>query len=140
MQSTPLTMQAEPQYQDVVMEVIAFLTDRRNACLAAGFAERDVVLDPGIGFGKTLAHNLALLANLPRIIDQLESHVLVGISRKSMIDHLFSREVTERLPASLGLAVQSVLNGAKIVRVHDVRATHDAIRAVEAVININQNK
>lgn len=134
MSGNPDTMQNSPVYDDVVTEVVEFLRLRVDSCLELGIARKDIIIDPGIGFGKTLEHNLQLLAAIPEL-KKLSSSVLIGVSRKSMIDHLLGRSVDQRLPASLGLAVQSVLNGAKIVRVHDVRATSDAIRSVEAVLS-----
>lgn len=135
MQSQPKTMQQSPQYENVVAEVIEFLAQRINACLELGIARDRLIADPGIGFGKTLDHNLALLNAVPEMRAKLDCELLVGVSRKSMIDGLLQRSVAKRLPASIGLAVQAALNGAKIVRVHDVRATYDAIRCVEAVCN-----
>ncbi len=133
MQGAPTTMQAQPQYQSVVDEVIAFLQTRIRDCEAQGIARATICVDPGIGFGKTLEHNLQLLGALPYMRAQLGCALLVGVSRKSMIGAILGRDVHERLYGSLGLAVQSVLNGAKIVRVHDVQATVEAIRCVEAV-------
>lgn len=134
-QGRPKDMQVKPGYDNVVREVLAFFEARVRACEAAGIERNDLFLDPGIGFGKTLNHNLLLLQSLAQVRSQLKCELLIGVSRKSMIDHLFGRSVQERLPASLGLVVQAVLNGAKIVRVHDVRATHDAVRSAEAVLN-----
>ena len=134
MQGDPSTMQKKPKYENVNEEVSAFLQSRIDACIKAGVAEQNIIVDPGIGFGKTLQHNLELLAGVPELT-KLGYKVLIGVSRKSMIEHLLKRSAKERVAASVGLAVQSVLNGAKIVRVHDVFATHDAIRAVEAVSN-----
>lgn len=131
----PKTMQERPEYRDVVGQVTDFFTERVNSCLTAGINRDDIVLDPGIGFGKTLNDNLLLLNALPVMRDQLQTEFLIGVSRKSLINDLFGREVAERLPASLGLIVQSMLNGAKILRVHDVRATFDAVRSAEAVLN-----
>ena len=135
MQGKPENMQAAPKYSRVVDDVSQFFTERISACLAAGIKQDDILLDPGIGFGKTLQHNLQLLNHIPEIRLQHGCDVLLGVSRKSLIDALLSRPVGQRLPASLGLAVQGVLNGVKIVRVHDVRETHDAVRMVEAVVN-----
>lgn len=129
------TMQDAPKYQHAVNEVLDYLLARKAACVAAGMVASDIVLDPGIGFGKTLEHNLQLLGALPKFKKAAQSEWLIGVSRKSMIDHLLQRKVSERLPASLGLAVQAALNGARILRVHDVRATHDALRSVEAVLS-----
>lgn len=135
MAGQPKTMQQQPQYDNVVDEVVEFLDQRVKACRAAGMAQEDIIVDPGIGFGKTLAHNLALLRAVPTLRERTECEVLIGVSRKSMIDAILNRPVEQRLSASVGLAVQAVLNGAKIVRVHDVRASFDAIRCVEAVQN-----
>lgn len=129
----PRTMQQSPRYSDVVAEVNCFLRERINHCIKSGINKSQVVVDPGIGFGKTLEHNLKLLNAVPMMRSDLGCELLIGVSRKSMIDALLGRPTDKRLPASLGLAVQAVLNGAKIVRVHDVRATVDAIRSVEAV-------
>jgi len=134
MQGQPRDMQLSPEYDDVVNEVMTFLTDRIKACTNGGIDKNNIIADPGIGFGKFLDHNLALLSNVSDMRSQLGCEVLIGVSRKSMIDHLLTRKVEQRLPASIGLAVQAVLNGAKIVRVHDVQATYDAVRSVEAVM------
>lgn len=128
------SMQNSPDYESVVDEVANYLEQRKQICMASGISESKIILDPGIGFGKLLNHNLQLLANLTELKQRLNSELLIGISRKSMIDHLFGRAVDQRVPASIGLAVQAALNGAKIVRVHDVQATFDAIRSAEAVL------
>jgi dihydropteroate synthase len=134
MQGEPRTMQQQPHYGDVVAEVAAFLAERRAACVAAGIALQAIVLDPGIGFGKTPAHNSSLLRGLPALV-ALGSPVLVGVSRKSLIGHLLGgRAVEQRLHGGLGLAALSVALGAKIIRTHDVAATVDAIRVVDAVM------
>ncbi|MEM7359503.1 MAG: dihydropteroate synthase [Pseudomonadota bacterium] len=135
MQNNPRTMQEAPRYENVVDEVFDFLQHRIAQCAEHGLARELIITDPGIGFGKTLAHNLALLKAVPRLKDKLGCEVLIGVSRKSMIDMLLQREVDQRLAASVGLAVQAALNGAKILRVHDVAETHDAVRAVEAVVS-----
>jgi len=132
MQGEPRTMQEKPQYQDVVEEVSDFLQTISKQCVSAGILPEHIIIDPGLGFGKELTHNLKLLAAVPELC-QLGHPVLIGGSRKSMIDHLLGRAVNERLSASLALAAQAALNGAKIVRVHDVRETVDAIRMVESV-------
>ena len=131
----PSMMQNRPNYNNVVEQVIAFLQDRIKACEQKGIDNYNIVIDPGIGFGKTLEHNLQLLAAVPEL-KSLGHEILIGVSRKSMIGDLLQRSVEQRMPASVGLAVQSVLNGAKIVRVHDVQATYDAVRSVEAVTSI----
>jgi dihydropteroate synthase len=126
MQGEPRTMQQDPRYDDVVREVRDFLVRRADACVAAGIAGDKIVLDPGFGFGKTLEHNLTLLAQ----IDQLAAGfpIAVGLSRKSMFKTLLGRELADRLPASLAAATIAVLKGAAIVRAHDVASTCDAIR------------
>lgn len=135
MQGDPSSMQIKPSYANVVEEVLDFFRQRIDSLVGAGMERRDIIVDPGIGFGKTLNHNLQLLSQVETLKLETQCEVLIGVSRKSLIDKLLGRPVDQRLPASLGLAVQSVLNGAKIVRVHDVRETFDAVRAVEAVRN-----
>ena len=134
MRDKPKTMQEAPEYGDVIDDVIKFLSTQVKLCKEHGINLEDIVVDPGIGFGKSLQHNLILLNNIDKIHEALSCEVLIGVSRKSMIDKLLDRQVDQRLSASLGLAVQSVLNGAKIIRVHDVQQTYDAVRSVEAVI------
>lgn len=132
MRGEPRTMQAAPQYQDVVAEVRGFLARRVEACVAAGIPRARLILDPGFGFGKTLEHNLALLARLGDIAD-LGLPVLVGISRKSMLGAITGRAVGERLTASVAAALIAAERGASILRVHDVAATVDALKVLEAV-------
>ena len=132
MQGEPRTMQDDPHYADVVAEVCEFLARQRRACLQAGISREAIVLDPGVGFGKGLTHNLSLLRDLPRIAD-LGAPVLVGVSRKSFIGRILGRAVGERLYGGLGLAALAVLKGARIVRTHDVAAAVDAIGMVSAV-------
>lgn len=131
----PKIMQQAPQYSNVVDEVVAFLQARVDACIAKAVSLDDIIVDPGIGFGKTLQHNLALLSSVGLLRDRLSCNVLIGASRKSMIDTILNREVDQRVSASVGLAVQAVINGAKIIRVHDVRQTYDAVRSIEAVLH-----
>jgi dihydropteroate synthase len=126
MQGEPGNMQGEPVYDDVVAEVEGFLQRRTDACEKGGIERRRLVLDPGFGFGKTVQHNLQLLDALPRIAN-LGLPMLVGFSRKSMIEKLIGRQVEGRLPASLGLAVLAAERGATIIRTHDVAATADAV-------------
>lgn len=135
MAGQPKTMQQQASYNDVLAQVVDFLKGRIDACSKVGIELDNILVDPGIGFGKTLEHNLRLLQNTSVFAEQTGCQVLIGVSRKSMIDGILDRPVEERLHASVALAVQAVLNGAKIVRVHDVRATYDAIRSVEAVLN-----
>ncbi|GAB5451414.1 MAG: dihydropteroate synthase [Halioglobus sp.] len=126
MRGEPQDMQHDPVYDDVVTEVLAYLSQRVAACIDAGIARENLLLDPGFGFGKTVDHNLHLLHDLARL-SELGLPVLVGLSRKSMIGKLLGRDVDERLPASLALAVLAVERGAAIVRTHDVKATADAL-------------
>jgi len=133
MQGEPGTMQQDPAYGDVVAEVAAFLAGRLAACEAAGIPRERLLVDPGFGFGKTLAHNLALLRGLPRLAS-LGVPVLAGLSRKSMIGALLGGvPVGERLHGSVAAAVLAVERGAAIVRVHDVGPTVQALRIVAAV-------
>ena len=127
MQGDPATMQDDPRYGDVVSEVAAFLESRMRAATDAGIAEDAIVLDPGIGFGKTAAHNLALIHGL-RTILRLGRPVLVGVSRKGIIGEITGRAVDDRLAGSIGAALAAVGAGAAVVRVHDVRETVDALR------------
>jgi len=126
MQGEPRTMQAAPQYTDVVAEVEAFLTERVAACVAAGIDRERIFIDPGFGFGKSLAHNLALLRGLPRLARV--APVLVGVSRKRMIGEMTGQPVEDRLAGSVAAAIRAVEQGAAIVRVHDVAATVDALK------------
>lgn len=132
MQGQPTTMQQAPHYQHVVDEVNSFLMESVERCLQAGITKERIILDPGFGFGKTLAHNLALLKRLPDVC-ALGFPVLVGMSRKSMIGHLLNRDVDERLAGSLGLAMLAAQKGAQIIRVHDVAATKDVLTLLRAV-------
>ena len=126
MQGDPGNMQAAPAYTDVVAEVCAFLRQRVAACAAQGIARERLLLDPGFGFGKSVEHNLQLLQGLPTMAE-LGLPLLVGLSRKSLIGKLIGRDVAQRLPASLALAVLAVERGAAIIRTHDVGATADAV-------------
>lgn len=132
MQGKPVDMQVRPQYQSVRREVSAFLMDRVRDVEAAGMRPEQILLDPGFGFGKTLAHNLQLLNSLEQF-KVLGYPLLVGMSRKSMLGQITGREVSERLPASLAVATISALKGASVIRVHDVRETVDAVRVVSAM-------
>ncbi len=132
MQGEPATMQRDPAYVDVVSEVNAYLCARVQACRTAGVSDERIAIDPGFGFGKTLAHNLELLRRLSELA-QSRAPVVVGLSRKSMAAALSRRPAEERLPASLALAAIAVLNGACIVRAHDVAETLDAIGVALAV-------
>jgi dihydropteroate synthase len=132
MQGEPRTMQLAPAYGDVVKEVKAFLADRVQSCRAAGFGAERLVIDPGFGFGKTLEHNLALLRHLAELAG-VGPPVLAGLSRKSLIGRLTGRPEGERLAGSVALALIAVRNGARIVRVHDVAATVEALAVAAAV-------
>jgi dihydropteroate synthase len=133
MQGEPRSMQAEPHYDDVVGEVHRFLTDRLFACELAGIDRRKVMVDPGFGFGKTLEHNLALLRALERFAN-LGSGVYVGLSRKSMIGAMTGKTTTaDRAAGSVAAALIAVQRGARIVRVHDVAATVDALAVWHAL-------
>jgi dihydropteroate synthase len=132
MQGDPRTMQADPRYRDVVAEVAAFLDQRVAACLQAGIARERVMIDPGIGFGKRLEHNLALLAHLD-VLTSRHLPVLVGVSRKSMIGTLIGRSTNERLAGGVALAALAVNAGAVVIRAHDVAPTVDAVKVAAAV-------
>jgi dihydropteroate synthase len=133
MQGEPRTMQDNPRYDDVVAEVCGFLARERDLCVDAGIAPEAIVLDPGVGFGKGLEHNLTLLRELERVA-ALGSPLLVGVSRKSFIGKILGRPLDARLHGGLGLAALAVIGGARIIRTHDVAATRDAIGMVSAVL------
>jgi dihydropteroate synthase len=131
MQGTPQTMQQDPGYGDVVSEVRDFLAGRIAACEAAGIARSRIVADPGFGFGKTAEHNLTLLKHLPEFAS-LGVPILAGWSRKSSLGRITGRDTGERLAGSLAAALLALLGGAKILRVHDVQETRDAVLVFEA--------
>ena len=135
MQGTPDTMQRAPHYQDVVAEVRAFLSARVAACRAAGIAAERLAVDPGFGFGKTAEHNLTLLRHLAELAAD-GVPVLVGLSRKSMLGTLTQRQPAERVYGSIALAVIAALNGARIIRAHDVAPTVDALKVATAVARL----
>lgn len=133
MQGEPRSMQQAPDYGDVVREISDFLLERLHSCVAGGIAPEHIVLDPGFGFGKALAHNVALLACLPKIV-ALGHPVLAGLSRKSMLGQLTGRQdPQQRLAASIAAALLAAQAGSAIVRVHDVAQTVDALRVWQAV-------
>jgi dihydropteroate synthase len=132
MQGTPPDMQDAPQYDDVVSEVHRFLTERIFACEMSGIAKKKIVIDPGFGFGKTLDHNLALLRQLARF-SELGVPVMAGLSRKGMLGALTGRAVDARVHGSVAAALIAAQNGAKLLRVHDVAATVDALKVWNAV-------
>ena len=134
MQGEPRSMQKAPRYTDVVAEVGQFLAERMQACQAAGLPRSRILLDPGFGFGKTLAHNLSLLKHL-RTFTALDAPILVGISRKSMIGALLDdAPVQARIAGSLSAAVLAVMQGAAVIRTHDVGETVDALKVAHAVM------
>jgi len=148
MQGNPQSMQLAPHYDDVVNEVRAFLQERVDVCGSAGLAPDRLVVDPGFGFGKTLEHNLQLLRHLDRLVVRRSPAprspsaegfpgtalpIMVGLSRKSTVGQLTGRPAGERVYGSIALAVIAMLHGARIVRVHDVGATVDALKTVIAV-------
>lgn len=126
MQGDPQTMQHAPEYEDVVSHVSQYLLAQKARCEAAGIAGDNIILDPGFGFGKTLAHNIALFKALPQLVAM--SPVLVGVSRKRMIGELTGQPVDQRMSGSVGAAIKAAQYGAQIVRVHDVQETNDALQ------------
>jgi len=137
-QGSPRTMQKNPAYQNVVREVGGFFRERLKKLNAAGISSDQVVFDPGIGFGKTLEHNLELLANL-RCFTKLKRPLLLGVSRKSFIGKLLGATLNERLPASLACATLAVADGVQIIRAHDVAETVQAVRLAEALLARKKN-
>lgn len=136
MQGVPGSMQERPDYRDVVAEVSGFLLDRAQVCMAAGIAQQQIILDPGFGFGKTVEHNLQLLHHLEQLVSS-GFPVLVGLSRKSLIDKVLDLPVDNRLYPGVALAVLAVWKGAAMVRCHDVRETLEAIRMCQAVRDVD---
>ncbi len=135
MQGEPRTMQHNPSYVDVVDEVGQFLAGRIAACVAAGIDRQRILIDPGFGFGKTPRHNLTLIKHLADFAD-LECPILVGVSRKSTIGAILDRPVEQRLAGSLALTTLAVVQGAALVRTHDVAATVDVLRMLRAVEDV----
>jgi len=134
MQGMPQTMQIAPSYQDVVAEVKQFLIERMQVVMSAGIAQERIVLDPGFGFGKTTAHNIVLIQHLGEIGEL--GPLLVGLSRKAVLGKIAGGDEQQRLHAGLAASVISAMKGAKIVRVHDVKATVDALKVVTAVLPV----
>jgi len=132
MQGTPQTMQAKPEYDDVTVQVCDFFKERLNLLSSHGVTTDQVALDPGIGFGKTLEHNIKLLRDLNKF-SLVERPMLVGASRKSFIEKLLGAPIDERLPASLACATWAAIQGSQIIRVHDVAETIQAVRMAEAL-------
>ena len=133
-QGAPATMQAAPEYADVVAEVATFLASRSKACIDAGIAHERIVIDPGFGFGKTIHHNFRLLRELKSLI-ALGFPVLAGFSRKASLGIVTGRAADERLAASIAVAILCAQNGATILRVHDVRETVDALNVLMVARN-----
>jgi dihydropteroate synthase len=132
MQRDPVTMQFNPAYQDVILDVKQFLGDRVELLIAKGIGRNRIAIDPGFGFGKTLEHNLNMLTNFAQF-STLGLPVLAGISRKSMLGKITGKDTNERVAASIAAAIMAADRGAKIVRVHDVAQTVDALKLWEAV-------
>jgi len=133
-QGNPESMQQAPHYHDVVAEVGAYLQRRVELCLAAGIRRERLVIDPGFGFGKTLEHNLQLLRTLPALETRCGAPLLVGMSRKSMLGAMTGEPVpSERLGASVAVAMEAARRGARIIRVHDVKATRQALQVLQAL-------
>ena len=137
MKGEPKSMQSAPEYTDVADEVINFLLARVDVCKQAGIDDKHILLDPGFGFGKTLDHNYQLLAEMSRV-QHLGYPLLVGMSRKSMIGQLLNKPTDQRLAGSLALATIAAQMGAKIIRVHDVDETVDAIKIVNKIQQIKK--
>lgn len=134
MRGLPETMQINPKYQDVVGEVGRYLKARAAECVAAGIAPQRITLDPGFGFGKTLQHNIALMRHLPELMAETGFPLLIGVSRKRMVGELTGEtDAAARVHGSVAAALASVARGAQIVRVHDVKATADALKVWEAL-------
>lgn len=133
MQKDPQSMQLKPEYQDVVADVAAFLHERIAAIAHMNIARDRLCIDPGFGFGKSLAHNIALLKNIGQLQTSLDLPLLAGLSRKSMLGALLDKPVEQRMAGSLAAALAAVANGARIVRVHDVAETVDALTVWHAI-------
>ena len=133
MQGSPETMQDRPQYDDVVTEVFEYLEQSIAIAVAAGINPEKIAIDPGIGFGKTDAHNLLILKNLNRL-QELSKPVLLGVSRKSLIGNILNVPIEERLEGSIAAALYGLTQGVSIIRTHDVRATRRAVKVAEAIM------
>jgi len=137
MQGMPRTMQENPEYNDIIDDILDFFRQRIDCCERSGINKERLVLDPGFGFGKTVAHNYEVLAKFAQF-KTLGLPVLAGVSRKSMIGNLLNRDVSERLAGSLAAAIVAVQQGANIIRVHDVQESVDALNILKAVTQYNQ--
>jgi dihydropteroate synthase len=138
MQGQPRVMQQQPEYDNVLQQVLQFLKARMGVCMEAGIAMDQIIVDPGFGFGKNLQHNYRLLAELEQL-HTLAVPVLVGMSRKSMLGDLLARKVDQRLAASIAAATIALQKGAQIIRVHDVKETVDAVKIVAALKALPQS-
>jgi dihydropteroate synthase len=134
MQNDPTTMQIEPSYENIILEIDEYF--KNQIAKANSFGIKDIVLDVGIGFGKTLEHNLTLLKNLEHF-SHFGYELLIGASRKSMIDKIVSSSIEQRLPGTLAIHLEAIRNGASIIRCHDVKEHFQAIKVFEAIDNIN---
>ena len=132
MQGEPLSMQDEPNYADVVSEILKFLKERIVSCTNAGIDKKQIIIDPGFGFGKTLQHNLEILGRLHEF-KSLELPLLIGLSRKGMLGLITGKSAKERQAAGISAAVIGLMHGADIIRTHDVAATVDAVKVYQAV-------
>jgi dihydropteroate synthase len=133
MLDNPETMQNNPDYSCVVSTVKSYLEDRIKFCISHGISKDKIIIDPGFGFGKTLDHNYEILHKLKEL-SIVNSNILIGISRKSMVGSLLNKDIDNRLNGSIASAVIALLNNAKIIRTHDVRQTKIAIHIVENII------
>ena len=138
MQGDPRSMQHSPHYENVVEEVKTFLINKASQCMDYGVLKSNIIIDPGFGFGKKVHHNVSLLNHLD-VLCETGFPVLAGLSRKSMIGHLLGLPIDERVAPSVALAILAVQKGAGIIRTHDVKQTHDAIRMIEA-LDVNKMK
>ncbi len=138
MQGLPKTMQHSPQYKNVMIEVDAFLAENIQRCIDAGIEKNQIILDPGFGFGKNLAHNYQLLAHLSDF-HHFALPILAGMSRKSMVGQLLDVPPQERVAGSVACAVIAAMQGAQIIRVHDVKETVDAMKVVQATLSAKEN-
>lgn len=134
MQGQPRTMQKAPQYQDLFTDISLFFAERISACEKAGIDTTQLILDPGFGFGKSMEHNFQILGGLSKF-QSLNLPLLIGLSRKSMFEHLLHRPVDQRLAGSLAGAMLAAQQGAHIIRVHDVAETVDVLTVLEATTN-----
>lgn len=132
MKGTPENMQENPAYEDLVPEILDFLKDAVKRAVAAGISEDLIIVDPGIGFGKTFDHNLKIIKELSRF-EALERPVLLGTSNKAFIGHILGKEVYERDTGSMATIAYGVINGAHMVRVHNVRKAVETVRMIEAI-------